>query len=1017
MKSLKLFFLSVFLSFLLSNFLLAQSCTLNYIIDGSDQICNGDGQLCLLTNPDISGPFDHCANYAFELEYPTGAYIYTDLGDFSLFEFDSSSTRLRTVAIFPLNSSGYTSFCLTLIQQAPNAVPITIRVVNLNDPNDILSSESYLADEVREIDGLTNGPVLLSDLYDEPNDVLLDSADAAIQGQRVKISGTLIINDSYVFGTSGGFGSGAYTNSIAMLPGARIEFAPNASHNLDFIDATIGGCGSNWDQIHVSDGQHKIGFLRSTISDADVGVNLQDGASIFMLETLLEDNVIGIGSLGPSPKNIAIEDLLNFSNLRLNTIRNCDKGVSLENINGDVVTIENITFTDNNIGVQLNNVFQFLMDGPLIANSSLYGIRGIGKNNIVTIQNTLHVNNRVGVEFRSYDQLNFYDNEINGGQTGYQQYFSEPGGYAEFLRNTFRGRNGIVGLVAPSRADIRENVFNNENLNVGLIGVGNGSHFWAVQHNTSMSSSGQNVALYNMDDARIFRNLNMSSTGAQSVLVQGGSDINMGYNILTGGQEGLRIDNSTSNRIYCNDISGAAIGLQVLNNCRNADILGNLLGGNTINLRYGTPDNPMAFSSDQYQAGNCFDLSSPGNPVAIHLGTAAEAEQSLYNVPTFYTQGDTKYPYFLSAFPQWFDAPGGPLNEYTCPNGTPPPAPPGDEEACILGKGVDLMATLKPDLTTSYGHDVGKNIDVELLQDAVKIVSLPPCSTGPPSVLPQLLQHPGLVNAKKFGEWRRDARTNLSALWVGDALYQQKQQEMKGLVGQFQATQPYVWDDNTQTIIFDPAEASQRASIQQVMDQVESDVTQQKNLFLQSWVPGVQILKTEILTLSTGGNLSLEVLKEVKAIEADYFLGTPLSNSQITQLENLADLCPAEAGDGVYVARALLIANSGEFEWNYDDECVDSGIQINALMSTENEVFAPTVYPNPAQQLLQVKWPEQDSFTELQVVNVNGQVLMSQKLDLQQQSQELQISNLSTGTYLVRLVGENRSKTVHFIKQ
>ena len=306
MKSQKSFLLSVFLSLLLPSYILAQSCTLTYIIDGSDQICNGEGQSGLLTNPYSSVPFAHCANSACELEFPTCAYIYTDLGDFSLFEFDSSSTRLRTVAIFPLNSSGYTSFCLTLIQQAPNAVPITIRVVNLNDPNDILSSESYLADEVREIDGLTNGSVLLSDLYDEPNDVLLDPAAAAMQGQRVKISGTLIIDDSYVFGTSNGFGSGSYTNSIAMLPGARIEFTPNTSHNLDFIDATIQGCGSNWDQIHVSDGQHEIGFLRSTIRDADVGVNLQDGAKLLMLETLLEDNTIGIGSLGPSPKNIAI---------------------------------------------------------------------------------------------------------------------------------------------------------------------------------------------------------------------------------------------------------------------------------------------------------------------------------------------------------------------------------------------------------------------------------------------------------------------------------------------------------------------------------------------------------------------------------------------------------------------------------------------------------------------------------------------------------------------------------------
>ena len=92
---------------------------------------------------------------------------------------------------------------------------------------------------------------------------------------------------------------------------------------------------------------------------------------------------------------------------------------------------------------------------------------------------------------------------------------------------------------------------------------------------------------------------------------------------------------------------------------------------------------------------------------------------------------------------------------------------------------------------------------------------------------------------------------------------------MKVLIGQHQTTQPYVWDDHTQTIIFDPAAASQRASMQQALDQVESDVTQQKNLFLHSWTPGVQNLKTEILSLSTGGNLSLEVLLEVKAIAAD----------------------------------------------------------------------------------------------------------------------------------------------------
>jgi hypothetical protein len=96
--------------------------------------------------------------------------------------------------------------------------------------------------------------------------------------------------------------------------------------------------------------------------------------------------------------------------------------------------------------------------------------------------------------------------------------------------------------------------------------------------------------------------------------------------------------------------------------------------------------------------------------------------------------------------------------------------------------------------------------------------------------------------------------------------------------------------------------------------------------------------------------------------------------------------------------------------------------QDDKASSIENEMFArsiPTLYPNPASDLIQVKF-EDDWIGEVlqaEIIGADGKVYMNkQMIPSESSTEENDISALPRGIYLLRLSSSDGYTTLRFIK-
>lgn len=108
------------------------------------------------------------------------------------------------------------------------------------------------------------------------------------------------------------------------------------------------------------------------------------------------------------------------------------------------------------------------------------------------------------------------------------------------------------------------------------------------------------------------------------------------------------------------------------------------------------------------------------------------------------------------------------------------------------------------------------------------------------------------------------------------------------------------------------------------------------------------------------------------------------------------------------------ITHKGEL-WNEEQKVsiIISGIENVVLSSPENDFISASIYPNPAQNELNIRAIAQISHVE--IMNVLGQSFGV--TDVNANTTKLDISNLNTGTYFVRVTIDNASKVYKFIKK
>ena len=120
-------------------------------------------------------------------------------------------------------------------------------------------------------------------------------------------------------------------------------------------------------------------------------------------------------------------------------------------------------------------------------------------------------------------------------------------------------------------------------------------------------------------------------------------------------------------------------------------------------------------------------------------------------------------------------------------------------------------------------------------------------------------------------------------------------------------------------------------------------------------------------------------------------------------LQSIAALCPEVHGVGVYHARSFL-EYQGDFTYS-ELNCSDAG-QRNEPATTSSEE-SMRIFPNPSTGFVQIRFAEKnDAPKTLSVYNANGREMLSRKIGLQQKSATLDLSDFSSGVYLIKSSSE-----------
>jgi len=128
--------------------------------------------------------------------------------------------------------------------------------------------------------------------------------------------------------------------------------------------------------------------------------------------------------------------------------------------------------------------------------------------------------------------------------------------------------------------------------------------------------------------------------------------------------------------------------------------------------------------------------------------------------------------------------------------------------------------------------------------------------------------------------------------------------------------------------------------------------------------------------------------------------------NQATMQSNTATFTPAVSGDYVIGFHAYSIANQNQL---YLDNIV---VEVN-LSSDNFDRNAFTAYPNPVKDVLNISYVQ--NISNVAIFNIIGQQMLM--VDMNANKGQVDMSNMPSGTYLVKVTTENAVKTIKVIKE
>jgi alpha-tubulin suppressor-like RCC1 family protein len=137
-----------------------------------------------------------------------------------------------------------------------------------------------------------------------------------------------------------------------------------------------------------------------------------------------------------------------------------------------------------------------------------------------------------------------------------------------------------------------------------------------------------------------------------------------------------------------------------------------------------------------------------------------------------------------------------------------------------------------------------------------------------------------------------------------------------------------------------------------------------------------------------------------------------LSDNEIEQMREIARRCPLDCGFGVYMARAALL-NVDTFPRSYTHECelaqpLEDNRSKKGPVSADGQFF---VYPNPSNGWLTIEYQLDENETgQIEVFDLSGRSVYDSTLSSGRSTAQIRLENLQSGLYLLRIAVNGSTK-------
>lgn len=149
-----------------------------------------------------------------------------------------------------------------------------------------------------------------------------------------------------------------------------------------------------------------------------------------------------------------------------------------------------------------------------------------------------------------------------------------------------------------------------------------------------------------------------------------------------------------------------------------------------------------------------------------------------------------------------------------------------------------------------------------------------------------------------------------------------------------------------------------------------------------------------------------------------------LTAQDITLLQGIIHICPQAGGPAVYRARALYITVNDTIVYNDSLVCREANFfresqeewEQKAAIKVKKDDLSVYLYPNPAKDKLMVLFNGDIDAGKIEIYNLTGAIVATFNINKSSKNQELDISPMAEGYYLIHFTLGNYYTVKPFIK-